>query len=52
MWEQLQERLFEKLVIICTISAFLIPYLMFKANEKFRKYSDPPWIKKDDVEKR
>ena len=49
MWENLIGRLPEKLILLCTVLSFLIPYLIYKINQKLHKYADPPW-KKDEGE--
>lgn len=45
MWENLIGRLPEKLILFCTVLAFLIPYAIYKINQKLHKYADPPWKK-------
>lgn len=53
-WENLLGILPEKLVVICTVLAFVIPYLIHKANTKLHEYGDPPWLKaeKDEDKKK
>ncbi|MBP1970451.1 hypothetical protein J2Z83_002572 [Virgibacillus natechei] len=47
MWESMLGRLPQNLVIVCTVLTFLVPYSVYKINQKLHKYGDPPW-KKDD----
>ncbi|ENH96629.1 hypothetical protein J416_09639 [Gracilibacillus halophilus YIM-C55.5] len=35
----------ERIVIICTILAFLFPYIIHKINQLLHKNGDPPWKK-------
>nr|WP_204669689.1 hypothetical protein [Gracilibacillus alcaliphilus] len=43
MWEKLMGVLPEKLILLCTVLSFLIPYVIYKVNQKLHKYGDPPW---------
>ncbi|ASK61196.1 hypothetical protein CFK37_02805 [Virgibacillus phasianinus] len=45
MWANLVGRMPEFMVIICTLLAFVIPYLVYKLNKRLHKYGDPPWKK-------
>ncbi|GAB3043330.1 hypothetical protein [Virgibacillus ainsalahensis] len=47
MWEVITERLPEKMTILCTILAFVIPFSIHKINQKLHKYGDPPWKKEN-----
>lgn len=50
MWGNLMGRMPENMVIICTVLAFLIPYLTNKINEKLHEYGDPPWKKMNEID--
>lgn len=41
----------EKLIFICTILSFLIPFLVYKVNQKLHEYGDPTWKKEDQKER-
>ncbi|HLR51721.1 MAG TPA: hypothetical protein VK072_02485 [Candidatus Avamphibacillus sp.] len=43
MWEQIAGYLPKKIVIVCTILSFLVPYSIFKINSKLHEIGDPPW---------
>jgi hypothetical protein len=47
VWDFLLGFLPKNLVIICTVLAFLVPYSVFKVNQKLHENGDPPW-KKDN----
>lgn len=47
MWENLIGRLPNKLVLICTILTYLVPYVVYKINNKLHKSGDPSWKKTD-----
>ncbi|MFD1171159.1 hypothetical protein [Oceanobacillus picturae] len=47
MLENLMGRLPEKLIMVCTVLAFLVPYAIYKVNQKLHKYGDPPWKKEE-----
>ena len=47
MWENLVGRLPEKLVIACIVLAYVVPYVVHKANTILHEYGDPPWKKVD-----
>ena len=36
-----------KLILICTIIAFVVPYSVYKINEKLHEDGDPAWKKAD-----
>jgi len=41
--EMLMERMPGKLTWICTFLAVVIPYIVYKINEKIHLKMDPPW---------
>lgn len=43
MWEQIIGYLPNKIIIVCTVLSFLIPYAIFKINSKLHEFGDPPW---------
>ncbi|GGA76043.1 hypothetical protein GCM10008025_19620 [Ornithinibacillus halotolerans] len=45
MWDVLFGLLPKNLIIICTILAFLVPYGVYKINQKLHEAGDPPWKK-------
>ncbi|MGN8648009.1 hypothetical protein ACTNEO_18240 [Gracilibacillus sp. HCP3S3_G5_1] len=46
MWEIIIGKLPDKLILIVTILTVLVPYVIYKANQKLHKNGDPPWKKK------
>lgn len=52
MWDTLIGRLPERLVFICTVLAFVVPYVAHKANTMLHEYGDPPWKKADRNEQK
>lgn len=48
MWETIIGRLPEKMVLICTILSFLIPYVIYKINAKLHKFGDPSWKREEE----
>ncbi|WP_162840586.1 MULTISPECIES: hypothetical protein [Gracilibacillus] len=51
MWKPLLGVLPEYLILVCTILALLIPYVIYKINQQLHKYGDPPWKAKSDEKK-
>jgi len=47
MWENLLGRLPFMMVMIGTVLAFLVPYIVYKVNQKLHQYGDPPWKKEE-----
>lgn len=47
MMNFIEERIPGMFTIVCTLLAFLIPYLVYKINEKIHLNVDPPWKKED-----
>ncbi len=47
MWERFLGILPEKMIVFCTLVTFLVPYLIYKLNQKLHKKGDPPWKKED-----
>lgn len=45
MWDTLMGFLPNNLVLLCTILSFVIPYLIYKINQKLHEYGDPSWKK-------
>ncbi|WP_100012555.1 hypothetical protein [Lentibacillus sediminis] len=43
MLDNIIGRLPEKMILFCTLFAFLVPYTVYKINQKLHKYGDPPW---------
>ncbi len=37
----------DKLILICTIIAFVVPHSVYKINEKLHEDGDPAWKKVD-----
>jgi hypothetical protein len=35
----------DKLILVCTILAFAVPYSVYKVNQKLHQYGDPAWKK-------
>ncbi|NLY79741.1 MAG: hypothetical protein GX072_07590 [Lysinibacillus sp.] len=33
--------------VVCTVLAFLIPFFVYKINERIHLNADPPWKKED-----
>jgi hypothetical protein len=36
-----------KLISLCTVLAFLIPFLVYKVNQKLHENGDPTWKKEE-----
>ncbi|MCT1904314.1 hypothetical protein M3C91_16430 [Oceanobacillus sojae] len=43
MWDRLSGVLPNYLILLCTVLSFLVPYVIYKVNQKLHKYGDPPW---------
>ncbi|GIO24844.1 hypothetical protein J11TS1_34250 [Oceanobacillus sp. J11TS1] len=43
MWDRVMGVLPENLILLCAVLSFLIPYAVYKVNQKLHKYGDPPW---------
>ncbi|HLR71072.1 MAG TPA: hypothetical protein VK085_06535 [Pseudogracilibacillus sp.] len=52
MWNLFMESITDKLRVFCTILAFIIPYGIYKINNRLHEYGDPPWKKKEAKESR
>lgn len=50
MWSEVLYALQDKMVMVCTVLAFLIPFMMNLVNERMHEAGDPAW-KKGDKEK-
>lgn len=50
MWDQIVGALPNKLILLCTILSFLIPYIIYKINAKLHGFGDPPWKREEDKE--
>lgn len=50
MWDIFLKSITDRLIVTCTILAFVIPYSISKINTILHKYGDPSW-KRDDTEK-
>lgn len=48
MWEQIIGYLPEKLVLICTVLSFLVPYTIYKINAKLHEFGDPSWKREEE----
>ncbi|HLR69295.1 hypothetical protein [Virgibacillus alimentarius] len=48
MWDKIIGVLPEKMVLICTVLSFLIPYGIYKINSKLHEYGDPGWKREDE----
>ncbi|WP_194842114.1 hypothetical protein [Gracilibacillus salitolerans] len=46
MWENILGKLPDKLILVCTVLSFLVPYVIYKINQKLHQNGDPPWKKK------
>lgn len=49
MWNIIVERFPGMLTVICTILAYVIPFFIYKINQRLHKDVDPPW--KNDEKK-
>ncbi|WP_217587828.1 hypothetical protein [Lentibacillus saliphilus] len=47
LWKQILLTFQEWLIIFCTILAFVIPFTIYKINQKLHEYGDPPWKKEE-----
>lgn len=45
MWKEIIDLLPSKMILFASFLSFLIPFLVFKINQKLHKYGDPPWKK-------
>ncbi|GAB3800380.1 hypothetical protein [Virgibacillus kimchii] len=45
MWDNLISNLSDGMTVLCTILAFVIPYIIYKINQKLHAIGDPPWKK-------
>ncbi|WP_377559037.1 hypothetical protein [Ornithinibacillus salinisoli] len=41
------ERVPSMIGIFCTLLAFLVPYVIYKVNQKFHREADPPWKREE-----
>jgi len=48
MWENIIGFLPNKLILICTVLSFLIPYSIYKINAKLHEIGDPPWKREEE----
>lgn len=46
MWDSIVGRLPSNMIIISAILSVVIPMVIYKLNQKFHEYGDPPWKKK------
>lgn len=37
----------DKLILICTVLAFAVPYSVYKVNQKLHESGDPVWKKEE-----
>lgn len=42
----------DTLMFICMSLAFLIPYFIYKVNQKLHEHGDPPWKKEEQEEEK
>lgn len=54
-WEGVSDKMDEllgflpgKLVLICTLLAFLVPFSVYKINQKLHENGDPTWKKEEE----
>ncbi|HLR03396.1 MAG TPA: hypothetical protein VK111_11685 [Virgibacillus sp.] len=47
MWELVLDALRNKMIMICTVLTFVIPFCINFINRKLHEVGDPPW-KKDE----
>jgi len=47
MWNLIIEYITDWLRMFCTILAFVIPFTIYKINQRLHKYGDPPWKKNE-----
>lgn len=50
MWEAILGRMPAGMVLICTILSGVIPYTIYKINQKLHEIGDPPWMKQQQDE--
>jgi len=43
MWNLFIQSITDWLRVVCTILAFLIPFLVYTFNKRLHEYWDPPW---------
>jgi len=48
MWNLVVEYITDWLRVICTILAFVIPYGVYKINQRLHDYGDPAWKKQEN----
>lgn len=46
MWERIVGRLPSNIIMFSAILSVVIPIMIYKLNQKFHQYGDPPWRKK------
>jgi len=51
LWHMITERLPDMTVYLTTVIAFILPYSIYKINDKLHERGDPPW-KKDEEQDR
>jgi len=47
MWEMILDRIPSTVALVYTVAAFLVPYGIYKLNNKLHQYGDPPWKEKE-----
>lgn len=52
MWELFYENITDWLKTFCTILAFVIPFAIYKINNKLHEYADPPWKRQENREEK
>lgn len=49
MWYLFIESITSSLRVFCNVLAFVVPYAVYKVNQKLHEAGDPPW-KRDEEE--
>jgi hypothetical protein len=48
MWEKILGRFPSNLIFVLTVLSVLLPWAIYKINQKLHKYGDPPWKKEEN----
>ncbi|MDY0405850.1 hypothetical protein P5G51_010990 [Virgibacillus sp. 179-BFC.A HS] len=48
MWDNITDLLPDTTVLLCAAASFVVPYVIYKVNQKIHKIVDPPWKGDDD----